>query len=141
MLRCSGVHVSDWQLVQLATPADSHSCILLEFSSAFIIQHWSFRPFDALRSLVCLSSMVACFCVRCTRKHGPMCTLSDDACRLEHLSWKPRSWLYHNFLTAEEADHIVQLAKPSMERSSVVDADTGKSVLDPVRTSSGTFLA
>lgn len=60
---------------------------------------------------------------------------------LEHLSWKPRSWLYHNFLTHEEADHLVQLAKPSMERSTVVDADTGKSVLDSVRTSSGTFLS
>lgn len=60
---------------------------------------------------------------------------------LEHLSWKPRAWLYHNFLTAEEADHLVDLAAPSMERSSVVDPETGKGMLDPVRTSSGTFLS
>jgi len=57
------------------------------------------------------------------------------------LSWKPRAWLYHNFLTAEEADHIISLAKPTMARSTVVDSDTGSSVLDPIRTSQGTFLS
>lgn len=60
---------------------------------------------------------------------------------LEHLSWKPRSWLYHNFLTAEEADHLVELARPSLARSSVVEPETGAFVLDPARTSTGTFLS
>ena len=62
-------------------------------------------------------------------------------CRIEHLSWRPRAWLYHNFMTEEECDHIMQLAAPSMARSTVVDADTGNSVLDPIRTSQGTFLS
>ena len=62
-------------------------------------------------------------------------------CRIEHLSWRPRAWLYHNFMSAEECDHIMELAAPSMARSTVVDADTGNSVLDPIRTSQGTFLS
>lgn len=31
---------------------------------------------------------------------------------VELLSWKPRAFLYHNFLSEAEADHIVSAAKP-----------------------------
>lgn len=58
---------------------------------------------------------------------------------IEPLSWRPRSFLYHNFMTAEEADHIIHVAKPFMKRSTVVGAG-GKSVEDSIRTSYGTFL-
>eukprot|EP00245_Coleochaete_scutata_P007187 TRINITY_DN22309_c0_g1_i1.p1 TRINITY_DN22309_c0_g1~~TRINITY_DN22309_c0_g1_i1.p1 ORF type:complete len:291 (-),score=44.96 TRINITY_DN22309_c0_g1_i1:32-904(-) len=58
----------------------------------------------------------------------------------EVLSWKPRIILYHNFLSDEECDHIVNLGRPRMEKSTVVDQDTGKSVLSTVRTSSGMFM-
>lgn len=47
---------------------------------------------------------------------------------------------YPNFLTPEEADHIKSLAEPQLLRSGVVDAGTGKSKVDDIRTSSGTFL-
>ena len=60
---------------------------------------------------------------------------------MEQLSWKPRAYLYHNFMTAEEADHLVELARPTVARSEVVDPETGGSVLDSVRTSHGTFLS
>lgn len=30
---------------------------------------------------------------------------------IEFLSWSPRSWLYHNFLTPEECDHIINLVR------------------------------
>ena len=33
-------------------------------------------------------------------------------CRVEPVSWKPRAFVFHNFMTPEEADHIVSLAKP-----------------------------
>eukprot|EP00775_Hariotina_reticulata_P010978 gene10978-11133_t len=56
---------------------------------------------------------------------------------IETLSWEPRAYLYHNFLTAEEAQHIINLARPHMEKSQVVDSDTGGFV---ARTSSGFFL-
>lgn len=91
--------------------------------------------------------------VHCHQQLGPWCyhkaqlgppAVSDvrgACCRIEHLSWRPRAWLYHNFMTAEECDHIMELAAPSMARSTVVDADTGNSVLDPIRTSQGTFLS
>ncbi|XRA97883.1 prolyl 4-hydroxylase [Pycnococcus provasolii] len=65
-----------------------------------------------------------------------------DPTRIEVLSYdKPRAYVYRNFLTQEECDHIVRKAKPSMIRSGVVDVATGQSKTDDVRTSSGTFFA
>ena len=59
---------------------------------------------------------------------------------IETLSWSPRAFLYHGFLTPEECEHIRGLARPRLERSQVVDAATGASKTDNVRTSSGVFL-
>ncbi|KAG7623032.1 Oxoglutarate/iron-dependent dioxygenase [Arabidopsis suecica] len=59
---------------------------------------------------------------------------------LEVISWEPRAFVYHNFLTNEECEHLISLAKPSMMKSKVVDVKTGKSIDSRVRTSSGTFL-
>ncbi|KAG2291323.1 hypothetical protein Bca52824_037992 [Brassica carinata] len=50
-------------------------------------------------------------------------------------SWEPRAFLYHNFLTNEECEHLI-----SMKKSKVVDVQTGGSKDSRVRTSSGTFL-
>uniref|UniRef100_A0A1D1YH63 procollagen-proline 4-dioxygenase n=1 Tax=Anthurium amnicola TaxID=1678845 RepID=A0A1D1YH63_9ARAE len=58
----------------------------------------------------------------------------------ELLSWEPRAFLYHNFLSKEECEYLIDLAKPRMEKSTVVDSATGKSKDSRVRTSSGTFL-
>jgi prolyl 4-hydroxylase len=59
---------------------------------------------------------------------------------VEHLSWKPRAMLIHNFLAPSECEYMIEQAKPHMTQSSVVDSATGKSKLDSVRTSSGMFL-
>ncbi|MQL99552.1 hypothetical protein Taro_032274, partial [Colocasia esculenta] len=58
----------------------------------------------------------------------------------EVLSWEPRAFLYHNFLSKEECEHLIKLATPRMEKSTVVDSETGKSKDSRVRTSSGMFL-
>ncbi|EFH43036.1 oxidoreductase [Arabidopsis lyrata subsp. lyrata] len=60
---------------------------------------------------------------------------------VEIISWEPRASVYHNFLTKEECKYLIELAKPHMEKSTVVDEKTGKSTDSRVRTSSGTFLA
>lgn len=60
--------------------------------------------------------------------------------RVEQLSWKPRLYHYRNFMTAEECDHFIKLALPTMQKSTVVDTATGKSVDSQIRTSFGTFL-
>ncbi|GER38785.1 2-oxoglutarate (2OG) and Fe(II)-dependent oxygenase superfamily protein [Striga asiatica] len=44
----------------------------------------------------------------------------------EVLSWEPRAFLYHNFLSKEECEYLISLAKPHMVKSSVVDSKTGK---------------
>ncbi|MQL84773.1 hypothetical protein Taro_017292, partial [Colocasia esculenta] len=58
----------------------------------------------------------------------------------EVLSWEPRAFLYHNFLSKEECEYLIDLAKPHMAKSTVVDSTTGKSKDSRVRTSSGMFL-
>uniref|UniRef100_A0A7N0R9X5 procollagen-proline 4-dioxygenase n=1 Tax=Kalanchoe fedtschenkoi TaxID=63787 RepID=A0A7N0R9X5_KALFE len=58
----------------------------------------------------------------------------------EVLSWEPRAFLYHNFLSKEECEYLIKLAKPHMAKSTVVDSATGKSKDSRVRTSSGMFL-
>ncbi|XP_021731080.1 probable prolyl 4-hydroxylase 10 isoform X1 [Chenopodium quinoa] len=60
---------------------------------------------------------------------------------VELLSWEPRAFVYHNFLSKEECEYLIKLASPRMEKLQVVDEQTGKSKDSRVRTSSGTFLA
>ncbi|KAL5229832.1 hypothetical protein ABZP36_028608 [Zizania latifolia] len=45
----------------------------------------------------------------------------------EVLSWEPRAFLYHNFLSKEECEYLISLAKPRMKKSTVVDTSTGGS--------------
>ncbi|KAJ4714122.1 Prolyl 4-hydroxylase alpha-like protein [Melia azedarach] len=59
----------------------------------------------------------------------------------EVISWEPRAFVYHNFLSKEECEYLINLAKPTMRKSTVVDSETGKSKDSRVRTSSGTFLS
>lgn len=59
---------------------------------------------------------------------------------IHQLSWKPRAFLLKGFLTEDECDHIIALAKPHMEKSEVADEETGQGVESDVRTSTGTFL-
>mmetsp|Transcript_15986 Transcript_15986/g.34537 ORF Transcript_15986/g.34537 Transcript_15986/m.34537 type:complete len:272 (+) Transcript_15986:87-902(+) len=52
---------------------------------------------------------------------------------VETISWRPRAFIYHGFLTHEECDHLIKIAKGRLERSQVV-GEHGD-VEDPVRTS------
>ena len=63
-----------------------------------------------------------------------------DPTRVTQLSWSPRAFLYKNFLADEECDHLIKLAKGKLQKSMVVDNETGKSIKSEVRTSSGLFL-
>ncbi|KXZ47226.1 hypothetical protein GPECTOR_37g232 [Gonium pectorale] len=58
---------------------------------------------------------------------------------VEAVSWSPRVFIYHHFLTDGECRHIKRTAAPMMKRSSVVGTN-GSSVLDTIRTSYGTFV-
>ncbi|XP_052196735.1 probable prolyl 4-hydroxylase 10 [Diospyros lotus] len=59
---------------------------------------------------------------------------------VEVISWEPRAFIYHNFLSKDECEYLINLAKPNMVKSTVVDSATGKIKDSRVRTSSGTFL-
>lgn len=60
--------------------------------------------------------------------------------QMEVLSWEPRAFLYHNFLMKDECEYLINIARPHMEKSSVVDSRTGRRVESRFRTSSSTFL-
>ena len=57
---------------------------------------------------------------------------------VETLSWTPRAFLFHSFITEEEADKLIIEAAPLMKRSTVVGETPG--VVDNIRTSYGSFL-
>ena len=53
----------------------------------------------------------------------------------------PRAFLYENFLSEKECEHLFALSKGKLHKSGVVDAQTGGSSLSEVRTSTGTFIS
>ncbi|KAF8378352.1 hypothetical protein HHK36_029691 [Tetracentron sinense] len=63
-----------------------------------------------------------------------------DPTRVTQLSWHPRAFIYKGFLSEEECDHLITLARDKLEKSMVADNDSGKSIMSEVRTSSGMFL-
>ncbi|CAH1419657.1 unnamed protein product [Lactuca virosa] len=63
-----------------------------------------------------------------------------DPTRVTQISWRPRAFLYRNFLTDAECDHLIELAKDKLEMSKVADNESGESVASEIRTSSGMFL-
>ncbi|XP_047333882.1 probable prolyl 4-hydroxylase 7 [Impatiens glandulifera] len=63
-----------------------------------------------------------------------------DPTRVSQISWHPRAFIHKNFLSDEECDHLIRLAKDKLEKSMVADNESGKSIMSEVRTSSGMFL-
>ncbi|KAK9039522.1 hypothetical protein V6N11_014721 [Hibiscus sabdariffa] len=63
-----------------------------------------------------------------------------DPTRVTQLSRHPRAFIYEGFLSNEECDHLIILAKDKLEKSMVVDNESGQSTESEVRTSSGMFL-
>ncbi|GFY87106.1 oxoglutarate/iron-dependent oxygenase [Actinidia rufa] len=63
-----------------------------------------------------------------------------DPTRVTQISWRPRAFIYEGFLTDAECDHLINLARDNLEKSTVADDESGKSVESEVRTSSGMFL-
>ena len=55
---------------------------------------------------------------------------------IETISWKPRAYIIHNFLSDEECDHLIRVSNTSIKRSTVGYHDAENNI----RTSSGTFL-
>ncbi|CAI5497454.1 unnamed protein product, partial [Closterium sp. Naga37s-1] len=71
-------------------------------------------------------------------------TREDDPSQrqwIELISWEPRAFLFHNFLTAKECLYLIHKAAPNMVKSTVVDSDSGGSYSSKIRTSSGSFLS
>ncbi|KAK7273099.1 hypothetical protein RIF29_14145 [Crotalaria pallida] len=68
-------------------------------------------------------------------------SVAFDPTRVTQLSWGPRAFLYKGFLSEKECDHLINLARDSLQKSMVADDETGESKLSEVRTSTGMFLS
>ncbi|KAL5995077.1 putative prolyl 4-hydroxylase 4 [Asimina triloba] len=60
--------------------------------------------------------------------------------KVKQISWRPRAFVYQGFLTDEECDHMISIARSELKRSAVADNLSGQSKLSEVRTSSGMFI-
>lgn len=67
-------------------------------------------------------------------------SVAFDPTKVTQLSWHPRAFLYTGFLTPEECDHLIDLARGKLQKSMVADNESGESIESEVRTSSGMFL-
>ncbi len=59
---------------------------------------------------------------------------------IEVLSWNPRVVLLRNFLNQKECDHLIAEALPRLERSGVINEESGGGRIDNARTSQGMFF-
>lgn len=67
-------------------------------------------------------------------------TIADRQIKMEVLDWDARIFMFHNFLSPEECDHIIEVSEKRLSRSGVVDTSSGGSTLSTIRTSFGVFL-
>lgn len=65
---------------------------------------------------------------------------SQKQAQIDVISTQPRIYYIRNFLSSEECDHIIDLARPQLTRSSVIDDKSGGTKIDPARTSQGMFF-
>ena len=64
----------------------------------------------------------------------------DKTPRMQVLDEDARIFMFHNFLTEDECDHLIALATDHLARSGVVSDKEGHSSVSDVRTSNGMFL-
>ncbi|KAK8332668.1 hypothetical protein V6Z12_A10G153800 [Gossypium hirsutum] len=74
------------------------------------------------------------------KMRGGTSSVQFDPTSVTQLSWRPRAFIYNGFLSSEECDHLIFLAKDKLEKSMVADDVSGQSIESEVRTSSGMFL-
>lgn len=61
--------------------------------------------------------------------------------KMEVLSWSPRIFYFHNFLSETECDHFIAKARPELKRSTVVDDHaSNQDKVHEARTSKGMFF-
>lgn len=74
------------------------------------------------------------------RKGGDQSVRIDSKKIIQLSAWHPRAYLYKNFLSDEECDHLIQKATPRLERSEVTDEHDESGVVSDIRTSWGMFI-
>ncbi|XP_043708773.1 probable prolyl 4-hydroxylase 4 [Telopea speciosissima] len=88
-----------------------------------------------------LHSLIFLLSISLTPREASSSNPIISSAKVKQVSWKPRAFVYEGFLTDEECDHLISIAKSELKRSAVADNLSGKSKLSEVRTSSGMFIS
>ncbi|XVE66740.1 hypothetical protein DITRI_Ditri08aG0103800 [Diplodiscus trichospermus] len=74
--------------------------------------------------------------------HGETGESSVESIPFQVLSWKPRAYYFPNFATAEQCEHVIEMAKLNLKPSTLAlrKGETAESTKG-TRTSSGTFIS
>lgn len=86
--------------------------------------------------LLTMSLLTLCFSLHAT----PNMTQKLNAGRMKILSWSPRIFLFEDFLTESECDHLIAEGKSQLTRSTVIDEHSQGGKIHPTRTSEGMFF-
>lgn len=65
----------------------------------------------------------------------------EKQAKVEVLSSAPRIYYIYDFLSEEECDHMIELARPHLRRSLIVDEASEMQKVDSARTSQGMFFS
>ncbi|XP_026438850.1 prolyl 4-hydroxylase 1-like [Papaver somniferum] len=78
---------------------------------------------------------------RCWENENEAKMLRIQFVKPEIISWAPRIIVLHDFLSSEECDHLIAIARPRLHPTKVQDAETGKVIKSDNRTCFGKFLS
>lgn len=67
-------------------------------------------------------------------------TATELETRFQKVCDSPRVYVCPHFLSDDQCDHIIRLARPSLQRATVVDPNSTNNLVDSRRTSLGTWL-
>jgi len=117
------------------------SALLICFIIAFLMGHYSIYHPSSTSSKLLLSLDNGIDPTLRLRSPSVRTIQPDDPNEpwIETMSWNPRVFLYHNFLSQQECEDIIKLGEESVTRSEVVSAE-GNGRVDEYRTSHGLFF-
>lgn len=93
------------------------------------------RQLFFVAGLYCLMTMACVVEAKNPVAYGTLPPLKVDV-----LSWSPRIFVFHDFLTSEECDYLISYAAPYLTRSTVVDNESENARVIDGRTSEGMFM-
>ncbi|NOT85700.1 MAG: 2-oxoglutarate-dependent dioxygenase [Methylococcaceae bacterium] len=114
-----------------------------QFSHAVATAHIAAIAADIANNRVTLGAVVADekYHYEASRiASGNTLNLSDCQVKISMRLTEPDIVVFDNFMSAAECEHLIALSVEKLERSGVVDPETGKTIIIPARSSEGCYF-